>query len=142
MTRGTSGNAVADLRTGNDGLYYTVTEAATTPGIRLTVHFVSVTKFTRVKIVGHYSGSTSHAVGIQLYDWVNTTWHTYNAFQSGVADFTANEVILDNASFQVTSSLVYIGTGANAGKVDVRFNHTMAGTPNHSMAIDVCALVR
>jgi hypothetical protein len=143
LDAGTSGNAVADLRTAHDALYYTITEAAATPGIRLTVHFTSVKNFTRVKIIGYYKGSSTHSVGIQLYNWATAHWDTYNAMQTAVGDIaTHDEIILDNLSFQVSSCTSYVGTGANLGKVDVRFNHTMSGSANHSLSLDVVALVK
>ena len=142
LAAGTSGNTVADLRTAHDALYYTITEAAATPGIRLTVHFTSVRSFTRVKIIGYYSGSATHAIGIQLYNWVTAHWDTYHAMQTGCGNFTHDEIILEYYGFQISSATKHIGTGANLGKVDVRFNHTMNGSVNHSMALDLVALVK
>jgi hypothetical protein len=145
LTNGTSGNVVADLRTAHDNLYYTIAEVAGgagVPGINMTVHFVSVQSFTRVKVIGTYAGSATHAVGIQVYNWVSGVFDTYNAFQTGASDVTPGKVVLDNTSFQMSSCVNYIGTGADLGKVEVRFYHTMSGNANHYLALDVVALVK
>jgi hypothetical protein len=145
LTNGTTGNHLDDLQVANDEMYYIVSEVAGgagVPGINLTVHFTSVTYFKRVKIIGTYMGSSSHAIAVQLYNWVTAHWESYNSLQDSVADFTHDCVILDNPSFNVTSCKRHIGTGANLGKVDVRFYHTMDGSANHWVALDVVALVK
>jgi hypothetical protein len=141
LTAGTSTDTVTDLQTFGDGNFYDITEAAATPGIDLVVEFISITKFNWVQIKAVYEGSDTHAVAIQLYNFNTTAWNTFNAVQNGVADVTtANGYILDSYDFIVPSDTDYIGTGADAGDVRVRFYHTMSGNSSHDLHIDVVAL--
>jgi hypothetical protein len=41
------------------------------------------------RILGEYTGSTSHAVAIQVYNWTTSAWDTFNAMQTGYLDTTA-----------------------------------------------------
>jgi len=137
----TVAGVVADLQTLGDGNFYAIVEAAGAPGIDLEVEFVSVTAFNWVQIVACYDGSSTHSVGIQLYNFNTTAWDTFNAAQTAQEDVTnAGEYILDNFSFFVPSDTNYIGTGGDAGDVRVRFHHTMAGSVAHDFYIDVVAL--
>jgi hypothetical protein len=137
----TVAGVVGDLQTLGDGNFYHVDEAAGAPGIDLEVEFVSVTAFNWVQIKAVYDGSTTHAVGIQLYNFNTTTWDTFNAAQTGQEDVSnAGEYILNSYDFFVPSDTNYIGTGGDAGDVRVRFHHTMAGNASHDLYIDVVAL--
>lgn len=143
LTKGSSANVVADLQTAFDGSFYHVDEAADTPGIDLAVNFTGVTAFNWVSILAVYAGSASHAVAIQLYNWTDVRYDTFNALQTGKEDVsTASGYILGNYSFLVPSDTKYIGTGGDAGKVTVRFYHTMLGNASHDLYIDVCNLAQ
>ena len=139
---GIGAGVVADLRTAHDGLYIHVDEVAATPGLNFIVDFTGVTEFSLVHIIGTYDGSATHSIGIQLYYWVGTTWHTWDSMQTGQEDTTtAGGYILDSHDFTVPSSAPYIGTGADAGKVRVRFYHTMGGNASHDLWLDIVELV-
>jgi hypothetical protein len=141
LTVGTSTDSVTDLQTLGDGNFYDITEAASTPGIDLVVEFTSITKFNWVQIKACYEGAANHAVAVQLYNFAASTWNTFNAVQNGVADVaTGGGYILNSYDFIVPSDDNYIGTGADAGDVRVRFYHTMAGNASHDLHIDVVAL--
>jgi hypothetical protein len=142
LTAGTTpASLVADLQTAHDGNFYHIDEAAATPGLDLIVDFVSVTAFNWVNAISCYTGSTSHAVAVQLYNWSTTTWDTFHCAQDAQCDVsTAGGYILCNQDFFVPSDTNYIGTGGNAGQVRVRFYHTMAGNAAHDLDIDVVAL--
>jgi hypothetical protein len=143
MTAGTSASAVGDLQTAFDGAFYTWTEAAATPGQDVTVEFTNVSYFRWVQIIGDYDGGTTHGVAIQLRNWAGGagSYHTFDAFQSGVHDITtANGNVLNNHTFWVPGTTTYIGTGGDAGKVQVRFYHPMAGNASHHVYLDVVAL--
>lgn len=141
LSNGTSTDALADLQTAHDGSFYHINEVAGAPGIRLIVDFVSVTAFNWVEVIAIYDGSSSHAVGIQLYNWSTTAWDTFDALQTGQEDVTtADGYILCNHGFLLPADTNYIGTGGSAGQVRVRFNHTMNGNASHDMYIDVVAL--
>lgn len=141
LTNGTSGNAVSDLQTMSDGTFYDLTEAASTPGINLIVDFISVTAFETVRVLGGYNGSSTHSLAIQVYNWNSAAWNTFNAMQTGLWDIsTAGEYILGNYQFTVFDDANYIGTGGDAGKVRIRFYHTMAGNASHHLYIDEVSL--
>lgn len=141
ITNGTITGAVATLQTFGDGSFLKVDEAAATPGMDLIVDFVSVTAFTWVNVVAAYDGQATHGVGIQLYNWVNGAWDTFDALQTGGFDVTtAGGYVLVNHDFLVVNDAAYIGTGGSAGQVRMRFYHTMAGNASHDLWVDVCAL--
>jgi len=134
-------SVVASLQTAFDGNFFHLDEVAATPGIDLIIDFINVTAFNWVQALDVYAGSASHAVAIQLYNWITTTWDTFNAAQDGQHDIaTAGGYIMDNHSFFVPSDTNYIGTGGSAGQVRVHYYHTMSGTASHDLYIDVVAL--
>jgi len=135
LDAGSSSDALADLQVFNDGNEYHIDEAAATPGIDLKVDFIAVDAFQRVAINGVYVGAlTTHAVSIQLYDWINTAWVTFNtAHPRGVN-------IKEDLSFNVPDYKNYVGTGSDVGEVRVRFNHTMGGNASHDLYIEYVAL--
>jgi hypothetical protein len=141
LTAGTSADTVADLRTMTDGLFYTVVETATTPGIDLIVDFINVTAFEKCRVLAGYEGAGTHALALQLYNWTTSAWDTFNAMQTGTYDITtANGYILENYEFTVYDDTNYIGTAGNLGKTRVRFYHTMTGNPAHDLHIDEVSL--
>jgi len=133
-------SVVANLQTENDGNIFHLDEAAATPGIDFYVEFTSITAFNWVLIRGNYSGGSTHAIGILLYDWVAAAWKHKSCIQDMVYDTTAGQEVICNESFFVPSDTNFIGTGGDAGKVRVRFVHPMAGNASHDLYIDVVAL--
>ena len=134
-------SVVANLRTAFDGLFFHLDEVAAAPAIDLIIDFINVTAFNWVQTLDVYKGSATHAVAIQLYNWITATWDTFNAAQSGQFDVTtAGGYIVDNHSFFVPSDTNYIGTGGSAGQVRVRYYHTMGGSAAHDLYIDCVAL--
>jgi hypothetical protein len=143
LTAGSSSDAVADLQTLGDGNFYHITEAAATPGQHLEVDFVSVDDFRQVQIVGSYSGAATHSIAVQLYNYTDTQWDTFNAMQDSQEDVsTADGYILGSYGFYVPNATDYIGTGGDLGDVIVRFYHTMAGNASHDTYLDVVALYK
>ena len=133
-------SVVANLQTENDGNIFHLDEAAATPSIDFYVEFTSITAFNWVQIRSSYVGSSTHAVGILLYDWVAGAWKHKNDLQDGEYDATAQQEVMDNLSFFVPTDTVFIGTGGDAGKVRVRFVHPAAGSAAHDLYVDVVAL--
>ena len=132
-------SVVANLRTAFDGLFFHLDEVAATPGINLIIDFVNVTAFDWVQALDVYAGSATHACAIQLYNWITTTWDTFNASQDGQHDIaTAGGYVMDNHSFFVPVNANYI----SAGQVRVRYYHTMAGSASHDLYLDCVALYR
>lgn len=141
VTAGTSTSVVGDLQTMQDGSFYTLTEAAATPGMDLIVDFTNVKAFENVRILGAYDGFATHAVACQVYNWATAAWNTFDSIQSQAFDITtANGNILCNQEFHVYDDTNYIGTGGDAGKVRVRFYHTMAGNASHKLYLDEVSL--
>lgn len=130
------GQVVGDLQTANDGNVYTATEVAG-GGNNIIVDFTNVTAFNWVKILGAYEGSSSHGIYVEVYNWSTISWNQFNCFQS---QFTDTGALFCNHDYIVPSDTNYVGTGGDAGKVRVRFNHSSSTTSAHKLYIDVCAL--
>ena len=133
---------VANLQTMADGNFFHLDEVAATPAIDMYVEFTGVTAFEKVRALGIYAGSATHAVAVQVRNWsVANQWDTFNAMQTGKEDTTtANGYIMGNYEFRVYDDTNYIGTGGDAGKVRVRFYHTMAGSAAHDFYLDEVSL--
>lgn len=142
LTAGTTvAGLVGDLQTAHDGNFYHIDEAAAAPGQDLIVDFVSVTAFNWVQVIACYSGSATHAMAVQLYNWNSAAWDTFTSLQNHTCDTTTVDgYILKNVSFIIPSDTNYIGTGGNAGEVRVRLYHTMMGNASHDSYTDVVAL--
>jgi hypothetical protein len=139
-TNGSPTGTVADLQTAHDGNFYLVTEDAG-GGFDTVVDFVSVTAFNYVRSSACYKGNGSHAVAVQLYNWTQTRWDSFDALHDEICDVTTVDgYVLDNTDFNVPDDTEYIGTGGNAGQVRVTYRHTPLSVANHTMNIDVCAL--
>jgi len=130
------GQVVGDLQTANDGNVYTATEVAG-GGNNIIVDFVSITAFNWVKILASYDGSGSHGIYIEVYNWNTTSWEQFDCMQNA---FTDTGALFCNHDFLVPSDTNYIGTGGDAGKVRVRFNHNSSTVNNHKLYIDEVSL--
>jgi hypothetical protein len=140
-TGGTDASSVvANLQTENDGNIFHLDEATGSPGLDFYVEFTSITAFNWVQIRGSYVGSSSHALGILLYDWVAAAWKHKSCMQNMVYNTTAEQEVICDESFFVPSDTNFIGTGGDAGKVRVRFVHPMAGNASHDIYLDIVAL--
>ena len=142
LTNGTTAaGVVADLQTAHDGNFYHIVEAAGAPGINIIIDFVDVEFFSWLNLIALYDGSSTHALGVQLYNWGDTAWDTFDALQTGQENVTtASGYILGNHDCAIPNSSDYIGTIANDGDVRVRLYHTMTGNSSHDLYIDVVAL--
>ena len=131
------GQVVADLQTANDGAVFTLTEVAG-GGNYIIVDFVSVTAFNWVKVLGSYSGSGTHGIYIELWDWTGTpAWKQFDCMQDA---FTDSGALYCNHDFFVPSDTNFVGTGDDAGKVRVRFNHSATTVNNHILYLDEVSL--
>lgn len=141
LKTGTTTSTITDLRNAFDNRFYNITEAAVTPGLNLTVNFTGVKAFNWVNIIGIFEAGTSHSIAIQLWNWQTNRWNTFDAFQDGNGDITTFQMnCLDNHDFMIPSCVPYISTGANWGRVQIRFIHPDAGNPSHTFALDVVNL--
>ncbi len=134
LSIGSTSDVVADLQTAHDGNLYHIDEAnGVAPAITLIIDFVSVTAFNWVNILAEYDGGGDHAVCIELYNWDTSSWNAFDA-QDGI------ESAITNHDFTVSDDTNYIGTGGDAGKVRIRFNHPINGNGTHDLDIDVVCL--
>jgi hypothetical protein len=141
LDAGTSSDTVTDLQVHADGNSYHITEAAAAPGQRLTIEFINVTAFNWINIMGCYSGSSTHGIGIQLFNFNTAGWDTFNGAQNHFCDITTDDQnILADLSFFVPNDSDYIGTGGDLGDVRIRLNHTPSGNASHDSWWDVVAL--
>ena len=129
----TSGDAVADLQTANDGNTYAVAEIAGNAGQNLIVDFTGVTAFNWVQILARTSETVGHAVTIQLEitPFDDSAWHTFHVMKDQSADDN-----FESYSFFVPDDSAYI----NSGVVKVRFIHESNGSANDDWFFDVVAL--
>ncbi len=132
---GTSSETVSDLQIAHDGNVYNLNEAAATPGQNLIVDFIEVPIFHYIRVLGNYDGGAIHSVNIQLWNWILSAWDNWDAMP-GI------EKTITNHSFFVQEYINYIGTGANSGRVRVRFLHTQMGNVAHDSFFDEVALFR
>ena len=135
LSAGTSNSAVADLQNAHDGSGYSIVEVAASPGSQLTVDFVNIEYFNLIQILANYSGSPTHFVNIELYNWDTSSWDIFNTLD-GI------ERSLVDHSFIVPDATNYIGAGNDEGKVRVRFNHPEIGDIIHTLYIDVVKLYK
>lgn len=133
-------STITDMQTEYDGLIYHVNEAAHTPGIEVIVDFTNITAFNWLRVKGSYVGAVTHALAIQLYDWVTLDWHTKCTMPHAVYNTTANEEVIGNHECWIVDDTPYIGTGDNAGQIRIRLIHPMAGDNSHDLYIDHVAL--
>ncbi len=139
LSAGTPIGDINDLRTAADGNFYSVTEAAATPGSDLVVDFNDIVEFRLVQIIAIYNGAATHGHAVQLYNRATKTWDTFADLQNSQEDVTnAGGYILNNVTFFVPDVTNYIGNG----NVKVRIYHTMGGNAAHDLYIDVVALYR
>ena len=105
--------------------------------MNIIVDFISVTAFNWVKSLASYDGSSSHALELQLYNWNTTSWDNFGCVQN---QFTNSGTIICNQDFFVPSDTDYIGTGGDAGKVRVKYNHPTGGTAAQNWYFDEVSL--
>jgi len=139
LNDGTSSDAVADLRTANDGNTYQVNEAAGTPGIQLIVDFINVDNFNFVRVLGTYDGSATHNVDIEIYNWTTDAWDKIDCMQSGESNSGAS--FGNHDCFASADTSDYIGVDSSEeGDVRIRFNHPIAGNAAHDLYLNEVSL--
>jgi hypothetical protein len=129
LVAGTSTDTVADLQTLLDGAEYHINEVAATPGINLEVAYSSVVVFNFVLVRAYYSGASTHAVRIQLYNYSSSDYDTINIINTGI----------DHQ--QVLSFVPAITNYISSGAATIRFYHAEAGNAAHDLYIDYAALM-
>ena len=137
-TTGDTTGFVADLDTAHDGNIYHIDEVAA--GLGVQIHFTGVTAFNWVQCLCNYKGAVSHAVFVQAYNWVTTTYDSFKIVPCAFYEAGAGINTIGDCGFFVPDDTAYIGTGANAGKVDIQVLHSTSGNSSHDLDIDCVAL--
>ncbi len=130
LDNGTSSDAVSDMQTLLDGNTYDISEAAGAPGIRMTATFASVTEVYGLFIRAYYSGSTTHYLEVQLYNYTAETWDTFLTIENSNGFNLRYVRIPDGSSYE------------NAGEAKVRLEHPVSGNASHDAYVDYIGIER
>lgn len=131
LTTGSSSDTLSDLTTMLDSATYTIEEVAGAPGSDLTINFTSnVTSISHVVVNAYYDGSSTHAVRVQLYNYVSGAWVTIHTINDG-RDFEQHYKVIQDDTVFISSSTA-----------SVRFYHTEAGNAAHRLYVDYVGLAR
>jgi hypothetical protein len=93
-------------------------------------NFTNITTFNRVFIREYYTGSASHDIQLQLWNYGSSNWETYLTI---VGQTGFNELTLDEHS---PSGHI------NGGIVQFRFHHLGNGASTHRLYVDYIQLVQ
>jgi len=137
-TTGDTSGLVGDIATAFDGNLLHIDEVAA--GFDIIISFTSITAFNWVQCLCNYKGSVSHAVMVQVYNWVSGVYDSFRIVPAAIAEFGAGINTIGDSGFFVPDDSAYIGTGANDGKVNVRILHNSSGNSAHDFYIDCVAL--
>ena len=136
-THGTTASIVADMQVEHGGVYYTVTEAAHTPGIEVLIKFIGVVDFNHLRVKGSYVANTStHAVAIQLWDFINSAWLTKHTMSAMVFSGVVGSEVIGCYESRIESHAKFI----SGGEVWLRIIHPMGGNASHTLYIDYCSI--
>jgi hypothetical protein len=125
---------VLDIRTFNNyntatsSGFYSINDAATSPGYIVYVGFTAITKFNRVVLNINYTQSSDHTINVDLYNYVTTAWNTF-AVYSGLPGW-----------YQLALGLIDSDPYVSGGAVTLRLNHISGGNISHRTWIDYIAL--
>ena len=125
---GTLTGTIADIQALNDGNVLIVNEASGAPGMLFDMEFSNVTSIQGLVFKGYYSGSTSHWVEIQLYNYLTTTFDIFMTFSNGNG--------MNYRYIEIPDGSPYISDGNSI----MRAYHPSAGTPTHDLFIDYAAV--
>ena len=126
---GTLTGTVSDVQSLNDGNVLIVNEVSGAPGILCDMEFSNVSTIRGIVFKGYYSGSASHWVEIQLYNYITTTWDIFMTFSDGNG--------MNYRYIEIPDGSPYISDGNSI----MRAYHPSAGTPTHDLFIDYVALL-
>jgi hypothetical protein len=120
---------VADVQTLSDGNVYDVQEVAGVPGYNIEFNFTSVDTFTRVWVHELYTGSGSHTVNVDLWNYNTSAWDTITTFTTSVAFYFID--------LPVTAT-----NYVSSGNAKLRLYHISSGNASHRIQVDYVALVK
>jgi hypothetical protein len=128
---GTTGS-VSDVQTMFDGNVYQIEELAATPGYDVEFIFSNVDKYPTMAVTRWlYSGSATHDVTWDIWNYNTTAWDTLRAFQ-------------DSRNYEASMTM-YIPQAnksdyVSGGAAKVRVYHRSAGNASHNIQIDYVGL--
>jgi hypothetical protein len=122
----------------DDGSHLVLSEINATPGFNYQFEFgtggdVVPTGKVRVIINGYYGGNPAHNVKIYVYNFATLVW---DAFTGDASDF-ASAGSDQNYSF---STPWPVSNYLSGGRVYIKFAHTSAGNPTHTLNFDALSL--
>jgi hypothetical protein len=125
---------VLDIRTFNDyntatsSGYYSINDAATTPGYIVYVGFENIVEFNRIVLNINYTPNSNHTINIDIYNHDTSAWDTFAIF-SGLPGW-----------YQLALGLIDSQPYISGGNVTLRLHHISGGSPSHRTWIDYVAL--
>lgn len=130
LNNGTSGDAVSDIRTLNDGNEYAIAEVTGVPGIDLRINFVDIRAIWGFVIKSYYSGSATHYVNVELYNYNTSTFDLYITVE-------------DTNSYNYRTILIPNGENHfdGDGNAVMRIYHPVTGDVTHDAYIEYAALL-
>ncbi len=126
--RGTITGTVSDIQELNDGNVLEIAEASGTPGISCEISFTKVNKIRGFAIKAYYSGSSSHWLETQLYNYITSAWDTFITYSDGNG--------MNYRYIEIPDGHKYVSDG----DAIMRIYHPSNGTPSHDVYIDYAAL--
>jgi len=121
---GTSTTADLNLLKIYDSQTWNISEASGSLPIDFRINFTNVVSFNKILMRERYLGGSGHEVILQIWDYSDSTWESY--------DIITDQGTLVITEIPVLDDAMHI----NAGKVQLRFLHLDNGIPSHSLYID------
>lgn len=123
----TGGNNVGNLSY-VDNQQYNVTENGGVNALEVRVNYSNVSTFNNIQIYAWYSGSSSHGISVELWDYSTSVWEQYFVFSSTSNFILYNLPVIDTA------------VHTQGGLVQLRFKHIENGVASHKLSIDLVIL--
>jgi hypothetical protein len=117
-----------DYNTGTNSGFFSINDAATTPGYVVYVGFTNIVEFNRVTLNINYTQASGHTIDIDIYNYVTAAWDTF-AVYSGLPGW-----------YQLALGLIDSQPYISSGTVTVRLYHLSPGNTSHRTWIDYVAL--
>jgi len=131
VNTGTGSGVVANVSDMFEGDTYDVAEAASTPGFDVEFAFSSITVLPRKLVIrAWYNGTSTHGVGIDIYNYDTTAWDRFHSFLGDHLDYVQFCIDIPSATNYVDGS----------GNAKIRFYHFSAGNASHDIYIDYIQL--
>jgi hypothetical protein len=128
LNNGTSASSLSDLQTMLDGNTYDIAEEVGAPGINVEIEFAGVIEINQVIVSAYYSGSPTHAVRIQLYNYNDAAWDTIHTINDGRDIEQHFKTIVDDSDYILSGNAI------------VRLYHAENGNGSHNLYIDYVGL--